>query len=1246
MKEPRCISRRFLPGGREESLLDSPEGLLLARTFRTSAPPSVVEAWFAEVSALSVPGIAVPSGLSALAGGRYVFSLPAPSADHHGDRYPEPVEVAARLSALHAAGHLLLDTPVFIQGRGGGNLLVYWGDAALRHPVQGVSPEVDTGGFCGPCSDYYQFGLWMRNIPGRPREAAAGAGPQEGLCSHSPRRRAAAAANSGLFPGAAGVESLPRLPEAPVSFILFGPWEARDVLTNEILAAAARRGWPARTIRCSPSEANRPLPDRPAGEVAIVTAADLLASLFPGVTGVTRLLAVDQADFASPDLLHMISELMEIRPPHLKLVITASSVPPGLDPGRFQRIEPGGAPSSAVDSPFGSASGGWVGPSWYGPRRRTAFAAGVEVRRVLTPEEAWREGGLRETADEWEAGLLPPSMRPMAVDSLLRTGRAAEALSAVDPSDPASRAGALLAAGRPEEAWSALTGSPGACDPSMQANLLSEALLGMGRLKEALDSLSGMDDPATTFRKASIMDLLGDPGSALGMIEAAMPSGGPGRSALLCARSTLQMRLGFYDRASASADEAVRIDRDAADSAGLARSLQERGRVREVLGDWRGALEDYRLSSLLVSELGIRLERPVETDLFVLESRMGLGADAARTREALGVRSRAGGRPVDSLNLDMLDSFAAVLAGMGAEALPTAERGAAAAASLGTPLLQGLCLLYKGQLHAQAGEMTEAADALRHSRALAGLLGDRHLTLLAGIALAEIGEPSEPGMLRSLATELGLTSEAYEASVVAGPDEERARALRSLLGLPSPLRACFLAVRFGHGGDPGLLAELRNARRSVLSNLPEPLRSSFDAMTETIGSPVGTSPVGLDEVPPEAILEFAEWLEERLAGREGLPELAARLGLDVLSGSPGGGVLIRDEPAPVYASGPGLEAARSLAPLLSAALAGEAAAPEASAEPVDDFPEIAGSSPGIMELKARMARVARLDLPVLVTGETGTGKELVARGLHRLGRPAGPFVPIDCGAIPEGLLESELFGARSGSYTDLRKDRSGLLEEAAGGTLFLDEVGNLSPLLQSKLLRVLETGRFRPLGATVEREAGFRLVAATNADLRALAAAGAFRADLFFRLSVIELRTPPLRGRAQDILQLARLFAGQIPGAGGPRFTRQAAGRLVSHGWPGNVRELRNVVQRATVFCRGVIRPEDLDFGPPARYEDVKASMEALESVMDRHVAAVLSACGGSVQRAAEILDCDPKTVRRRARLYRERLERNGQPGT
>ncbi len=371
------------------------------------------------------------------------------------------------------------------------------------------------------------------------------------------------------------------------------------------------------------------------------------------------------------------------------------------------------------------------------------------------------------------------------------------------------------------------------------------------------------------------------------------------------------------------------------------------------------------------------------------------------------------------------------------------------------------------------------------------------------------------------------------------------------------------------------------------------------------------------------------------------------LGLERLSGAQGDGTLLDAGPPAVYASGPGVEAARGAGPLIAAVLASASSPAGREEHRVDDFPEIRGDSEAIRALKSEMSRVARLDLPVLVTGETGTGKELVARGLHRLGCPVGPFVPVDCGAIPEGLLESELFGARKGAYTDLRSDRPGLLAGADGGTLFLDEIGNLSPGLQIKLLRVLETGRYRPLGSLDELEAKFRLIAATNADLGSLISDGAFRADLYYRLSVIVLETPPLRDRPSDIHVLAKIFAGQVLGGKAPALERKAVRKLMAHSWPGNVRELRNAVQRAAVRCDGgVLREEDIILDPATLRSDSADVLEPLERAAGRHVVSVLSACGGSVSKAAVILQCDPKTVRKYAGLYGDRLDRNGLPGT
>jgi len=230
----------------------------------------------------------------------------------------------------------------------------------------------------------------------------------------------------------------------------------------------------------------------------------------------------------------------------------------------------------------------------------------------------------------------------------------------------------------------------------------------------------------------------------------------------------------------------------------------------------------------------------------------------------------------------------------------------------------------------------------------------------------------------------------------------------------------------------------------------------------------------------------------------------------------------------------------------------------------------------------RARRLARSDQPVLLIGETGTGKELVARAVHHASpRAGGPFRAVNCASLPEGLLEGEIFGAARGAYTGAAEGREGLLEAAHGGTLFLDEVGDMSPALQAALLRVLEDGVVRRLGETEERPVDLRIVAATHRDLPRLAGTGGFRDDLLWRLGRV-LRLPPLRQRRGDVLLLARAFlreAGEGSGPG-PVLSPEAEAWLEGHPFPGNVRQLKCLVLGAAALCEGgVVRVEDLEDG-------------------------------------------------------------------
>jgi DNA-binding NtrC family response regulator len=265
----------------------------------------------------------------------------------------------------------------------------------------------------------------------------------------------------------------------------------------------------------------------------------------------------------------------------------------------------------------------------------------------------------------------------------------------------------------------------------------------------------------------------------------------------------------------------------------------------------------------------------------------------------------------------------------------------------------------------------------------------------------------------------------------------------------------------------------------------------------------------------------------------------------------------------------------------------------------DHFGAMLGSSPAMREVYAVLERVADTDMSVLVGGETGSGKELVARALHdESPRHKGPFVVLDCGALPRELAEAAILGHKKGSFTGAMTDRAGCFEEAHGGTLFLDEIGELPLDLQPKLLRVLDRREVQRIGESTVRKVDVRIVAATHRDLKTMVSSGAFREDLYFRLSVMSVELPPLRDRGDDILVLAEKFiadtarrmADRHNGKHAPALGPAARQALLRHPWPGNVRELKNSIERATYLAApGIIEPGDLHLGrtaAPARTAD------------------------------------------------------------
>lgn len=301
-----------------------------------------------------------------------------------------------------------------------------------------------------------------------------------------------------------------------------------------------------------------------------------------------------------------------------------------------------------------------------------------------------------------------------------------------------------------------------------------------------------------------------------------------------------------------------------------------------------------------------------------------------------------------------------------------------------------------------------------------------------------------------------------------------------------------------------------------------------------------------------------------------------------------------------------------------------------------------GRTRGMLEVYKQIALAADSSTPILVIGESGTGKELVARAIHDYGKGAArPFVAVNCGALAETLLESELFGHVRGSFTGAVADKKGLFEQANGGTIFLDEIGETSPALQVKLLRVLQEGEVRPVGASRSAKVNARVLAATNRDLEEEVAAKRFRQDLYYRLSAFIIRLPALRDRRDDI----PLLLGQFVRNAGARarrdvqLTPDAVEQLTAHAWPGNVRELENVVERLVIGSRsGRVDRADVAAvvrtGGSGKFEDVFAELPSLDELERRYLLHVLDVAHGHRTRAAEILKIDRKTLYRMAARF------------
>jgi DNA-binding NtrC family response regulator len=308
-------------------------------------------------------------------------------------------------------------------------------------------------------------------------------------------------------------------------------------------------------------------------------------------------------------------------------------------------------------------------------------------------------------------------------------------------------------------------------------------------------------------------------------------------------------------------------------------------------------------------------------------------------------------------------------------------------------------------------------------------------------------------------------------------------------------------------------------------------------------------------------------------------------------------------------------------------------------------PRIIGVSRPMRELFDHIALSARSASTVLIVGESGTGKELIARAIHEMSERKGAFVPVNCAAIPAELIESELFGHTGSAFTGAKQPRAGLIEASDGGTLFLDEVGELPSHVQPKLLRSLQEGAVRRVGANVEQPVNLRVVAATNRDLEQDVRNGRFREDLFWRLNVIRLNAPPLRERPFDIPLLVEHFVNKAAEAAKKPsldVSSDALAVLTAYSWPGNVRELENAIERAVAFARGTVLTSD-DLPERVRTSGRTSALIArsveqnmtLRDLEREYILEVLRRTGGNKSRAAELLGLDRKTLYRRLDEYR-----------
>lgn len=1147
--------------------------------------------------------VIIPDGISILSDGSKCLSFKS-------EKYPplqKPLnlkQLLESIESLHKSGinHLSFDEHCL---RISNNLifLVFWGDGLLN--IYSDTPyEIQVGAIPQQISDLYMLAATALRMNWLSSSKEIEDAIQ--LSGESVIKRWQAAAKYNYSPEVKP-DNCSVTVQPGINIIEGGKWQKRDTCINLITAIANTKGWMCRVIRCAAGEINRPLPDMPLG-----TFTDnpdrFLKNIFGKLGGIEKLIIINDFSEAQKDLLALVQNISKLNPPGIRLVLCGASIPESIQGNRYTFKEPC---TKAIDLPINNYSSiiksACSGPSWFGARCRVQENSDFKQNELhISDELLFKEGAWR-----YVSSLPFKKGNDSKAISLYKLGKNKEALKAVSINNEVLRAKILIELGRFDEAVSLLTDTE-------ETVLLSKAYLGHGNIQKALEIIKNTNNPDALSLFAKLHNLAGTARAALmPLLTYVSNATGKDKINIYCALRSTEMRLGMYDDALNHAEIAVSSARQLSDIPLLVKSLQARGRTLQVSGNWSEALQDYRTAVQFYDDNMLSNSRPPHIDLYVLQLKMGRISVAEETRKRFSQQLINHGVLGEQM-LYMLQANTGALLGRGERSLSFALKAEQLANTHGLELYSGISTLYAGQLYIQNEESQVGYNLLKKARAKGHMIGDKHLVCLAEIELL-LEEKSyilTEAEIKKIA--IDLPEEQATIQIISGTDREKG--FKLLLELPSPVLACRLADKCGLPGNLILREKIVTWKEDILKQLNNQDKHSFNKLFTSKWNVSNENKSSL-LINKHSLGIISSWIQKFLEDAAHLPELANSLELEVISLSRQPGMIQVPGNNPLFCSGIN---ANKIAPLLEPVAAVIAVKPAdsiktASSDKLSKL--IVGNSKGIEKVRHEIIRVAQEDVSVLVTGETGTGKELCARAIHNNSlRKLYNFVPVDCGAIPEHLMESEFFGAGVGAYTGSTNPRKGLLEEADGGTLFLDEVGNLPIHMQAKLLRVLDTGIYRRLGETKERSTSIRLIAATNANIENQISEGLFRSDLYYRISIIHINLPPLRKRLEDIPLLVPILTQKA-------ISKAALELLYTHGWAGNIRELSNVLKRAAIISpQKTIQKSHISFNKISNSSNKACT---LHQAIKKHIKDTVESFGGNRTQAAKALQCDPKTLRK-----------------